>query len=149
LAFKLCPVKIVALDRGPHLQRPQAYDLIFCVRSLPSIPTTASVLAHPRRPRPWLRMVRRRRAGDSSPPSSVASNVEGSHGTPAEIPPSSPCSPANPRAVNGSVKDGAAASERGLHSPPLLHPRPRIFFSARGRASSSPLVAVPLLLRRH
>jgi hypothetical protein len=89
-------------------------------------------------------MVQRRRAGDSSPPSSVASNVEGSHGTPAEIPPSSPRSPANPRAVNGSVKDGPAASEQGLHSPPLLHPRPHVFFSwpclffsARGRASSS------------
>jgi hypothetical protein len=53
LAFKLCHVKMVVLDRGPHLQRPQAYDLIFCVRILPSIPTIARVLAHPlRRTRP-------------------------------------------------------------------------------------------------
>lgn len=199
--FKLCPVKIVALDCGPHLQRPQAYDLIFCIRSLPSIPTTASVLAHPRRRTQFpllcapkkvssslrVRAVLRRRSPASSWSGPAAAQTEQS-GSSSVV----ESRRFGPTLVYGARHRGGCEWCGG--GEPEIRPRPRpwpptwrgrmarrrrshrhpharrrirapstdpsrmgqrraseastpLLFSTRGPASSSPLVAVPLLLR--
>lgn len=88
----------------------------------------------------------RRRAKDPSPPSSVASNAEGSHGTPAAIQPSSP-TVAGESTRRQWIRLGWGSGERAkpplpssssLAVPPLLLcPWPCLFFFARGLASSS------------